>query len=81
VFALTVSIERHYPALCVAAGDTFLGGFAAALAAGRSAPEASGYGQAAAALSVTRRGARPSIPCHGEIVMGIGDAIGTIVEG
>ncbi|WP_411379159.1 ribokinase [Pseudomonas sp. MPB26] len=45
-----------------AAGDTFVGGFAAALANGRSEAEAIRFGQVAAALSVTRAGAQPSIP-------------------
>ncbi|MDQ0741280.1 ribokinase [Pseudomonas sp. W4I3] len=45
-----------------AAGDTFVGGFAAALAAGSSEAEAIRFGQVAAALSVTRAGAQPSIP-------------------
>jgi len=45
-----------------AAGDTFVGGFAAALAAGQSESEAIRFGQLAAALSVTRAGAQPSIP-------------------
>ncbi|WDU63962.1 ribokinase [Pseudomonas poae] len=45
-----------------AAGDTFVGGFAAALATGKSEAEAIRFGQVAAALSVTRAGAQPSIP-------------------
>jgi ribokinase len=45
-----------------AAGDTFVGGFAAALASGQSEAEAIRFGQVAAALSVTRAGAQPSIP-------------------
>ncbi|MGY2292851.1 ribokinase [Pseudomonas sp. SDO528_S397] len=45
-----------------AAGDTFVGGFAAALAGGKREAEAIRFGQAAAALSVTRAGAQPSIP-------------------
>lgn len=45
-----------------AAGDTFVGGFAAALAHGKSEAEAIRFGQVAAALSVTRAGAQPSIP-------------------
>jgi len=45
-----------------AAGDTFVGGFAAALASGKSEAEAIRFGQVAAALSVTRDGAQPSIP-------------------
>lgn len=51
-----------------AAGDTFVGGFAAALAEGRSAAQAILFGQAAAALSVTRAGAQPSIPTLNEVL-------------
>lgn len=64
---------RHYPAPQVvavdttAAGDTFVGGFAAALAQGRSEEHAIQFGQAAAALSVTRAGAQPSIPTTREV--------------
>ncbi|MGI4855417.1 MAG: ribokinase [Janthinobacterium lividum] len=67
----------HYPARRVAAidttaaGDTFIGGFAAALAAGRSVDEAVRFGQAASALSVTRAGAQPSIPHLCEVVSDI----------
>ncbi|SFG93362.1 ribokinase [Pseudomonas sp. NFACC45] len=59
---------QHFPAPQVkavdttAAGDTFVGGFAAALADGKSEAEAIRFGQVAAALSVTRAGAQPSIP-------------------
>ena len=59
---------EHFPAPKVkavdttAAGDTFVGGFAAALAAGKSEADAIRFGQVAAALSVTRAGAQPSIP-------------------
>ena len=45
-----------------AAGDTVVGGFAAALANGQDEAEAIRFGQVAAALSVTRAGAQPSIP-------------------
>ncbi|NWA66814.1 ribokinase [Pseudomonas reactans] len=45
-----------------AAGDTFVGGFAAALANGKDEAEAIRFGQVAAAFSVTRAGAQPSIP-------------------
>lgn len=64
---------EHFPAPTVkavdttAAGDTFVGGFAAALASGKSEAEAIRYGQVAAALSVTRAGAQPSIPTISEV--------------
>lgn len=67
MFANGASFE-HFPAPRVravdttAAGDTFVGGFAAALAGGKSEVDAIRFGQAAAALSVTRSGAQPSIP-------------------
>ena len=50
-----------------AAGDTFVGAFAAALAAGKSEAEAISFGQVAAALSVTRAGAQPSIPTLSDV--------------
>jgi len=45
-----------------AAGDTFIGGFVAALAGGASPAAAIGLGQRAAAIGVTRQGAQTSIP-------------------
>jgi ribokinase len=68
--------SRHFPAPKVksvdttAAGDTFVGGFAAALAAGKTESEAIVFGQAAAGLSVTRAGAQPSIPTLAEVQAG-----------
>ncbi|WP_027803276.1 ribokinase [Paraburkholderia dilworthii] len=50
-----------------AAGDTFIGGFAAQLAQGASVDAAIRFAQRAAALSVTRAGAQPSIPTRGEL--------------
>lgn len=50
-----------------AAGDTFVGALAAALAGGRSEIDAISFGQAAAAISVTRSGAQASIPRLSEI--------------
>ncbi|PHX52358.1 ribokinase, partial [Pseudomonas syringae pv. syringae] len=50
-----------------AAGDTFVGGFAAALSAGHGELQAIRFGQAAAAISVTRAGAQPSIPTFEEV--------------
>lgn len=64
---------EHCPAPVVqaldstAAGDTFVGGFAAALAAGRDEADAIRFAQQAAALSVTRAGAQPSIPTFSEV--------------
>lgn len=64
---------EHFPAPRVqavdttAAGDTFVGGFAAAMAAGKSEAEAIRFGQVAAALSVTRAGAQPSIPTLSDV--------------
>ena len=50
-----------------AAGDTFIGGFVAALAEGRSEADAIAFGQRAAALSVARIGAQTSIPYRREL--------------
>lgn len=64
---------HHYPAPKVAAvdttaaGDTFVGGFAAALLRGEAVEAAVREGQAAAALAVTRAGAQASIPHRHEL--------------
>ncbi|MFP3584379.1 ribokinase [Paraburkholderia sp. SIMBA_055] len=50
-----------------AAGDTFIGGFAAQLAEGVDVDAAIRFAQRAAALSVTRAGAQPSIPTRAEL--------------
>lgn len=52
---------------CVAAGDTFNGAFAVALAEGSSCVDAIAFAQKAAAISVTRPGAQSSIPYRKEI--------------
>jgi ribokinase len=50
-----------------AAGDAFNGGLAVALSRGESLAAAVGYASAAAALSVTRLGAQPSLPTQAEV--------------
>jgi ribokinase len=50
-----------------AAGDTFIGGFAAELARGAAVTDAIAFGQRAAAIAVTREGAQPSIPTRAEV--------------
>ncbi|HEY3966618.1 MAG TPA: ribokinase [Planctomycetaceae bacterium] len=50
-----------------AAGDAFNGALAVALAEGRSLVEAARWANAAAAISVTRLGAQPSLPHRAEI--------------
>ena len=50
-----------------AAGDSFVGAFAAALDAGLSFPEALRRGTAAGSLACTRAGAQTSIPWKAEI--------------
>jgi ribokinase len=50
-----------------AAGDTFNGALAVALAEGRDLPEAIRFANAAGAISVTRLGAQPSAPARTEI--------------
>jgi len=64
---------RHHPGLVVravdttAAGDTFMGALAVALAQGASLDAAVQRGMRAAALCVTRPGAQPSIPTAAEL--------------
>ncbi|CAN7349264.1 ribokinase [Trinickia sp. LjRoot230] len=63
----------HVPAPLVkavdttAAGDTFIGAFAAQLALGAPRELALRFAQRAAAISVTRSGAQPSIPTRAEV--------------
>jgi len=50
-----------------AAGDGFVGALAVALGEGRSLPTAARFASAAAAISVTRVGAQPSLPTRMEV--------------
>ncbi len=73
--ALLVSSDREapWPAIPVvpvdttAAGDVWNGAFATALAEGRSVNDAGTFANAAAAFSVTRRGAQPAMPTRDEL--------------
>lgn len=58
---------RVDPVDTTAAGDTFIGAFAARIAAGSDVRGALRFASAAAALTVTRRGAQSSIPRRAEI--------------
>ena len=66
-------LKLHVPAFPVkavdttAAGDAFNGAFAVGLARGQSPEESARFGAAAAAVSVTRAGAQPSMPTTGEV--------------
>lgn len=51
----------------VAAGDAFVGAFATGIAEGMSLQDAIRLGNAAAAVSVTRRGAQPSLPTRADV--------------
>ncbi len=68
------AVSEHLPAFnagtvveTTGAGDAFNGGFAVALAEGRSPVEAVRFGCATASISVTRAGTAPSMPARSEI--------------
>ena len=67
------TVQIHSPAFAVdaqdttAAGDTFNAALAVALAEGMCTESALRFGNAAAAISVTRRGAQASIPSRSEV--------------
>ena len=73
VAALGEAPPQHFDAPRVkavdttAAGDTFIGGFAAQLARGADVADAIRFAQRAASISVTRAGAQPSIPTRAEV--------------
>jgi ribokinase len=66
-------LRHHLPAYKVravdttAAGDAFNGALAVALMQGKAPVEAAGFAGAVAALSVTRKGAQPSMPTGQEV--------------
>lgn len=55
------------PVDTTAAGDTFVAGFAVALAEGKALPDAVRWGNAAGALATTKLGAQPSLPTRQEL--------------
>jgi len=55
------------PVDTTAAGDAFVGGFAVALAEGRTLSEATRWGNGAGALATTKLGAQPSLPTRQEL--------------
>lgn len=63
-----------------AAGDAFNGAFAVALARGSSPADAAGWASAVAAISVTRRGALPSLPGQEEVVAFLAEQSGVQQE-
>ena len=65
--AFRVPACKVTPVDSTAAGDSFNGAFAVALSEGKSAVDAARFACAAAAISVTRRGAGPSMPHRPEI--------------
>lgn len=66
-------LREHVPSFPVqtvdttAAGDAFNGAFATAMMLGKSASESARFATAAAALSVTRAGAQPSMPSRSKV--------------
>jgi ribokinase len=82
-FASSRDFEGFVPAFAVtavdttAAGDVFNGALAVALAEESGLAEGLRFASAAAAVSVTRRGAPPSAPARGEIVGFLSGAIRT----
>ncbi len=73
VLLLNENGEQRIPAFrvtavdTVAAGDAFVGAFAVALLEGKPAQAAARWASAAAAISVTRKGAQPSLPRRAEV--------------
>lgn len=69
----TKGTKQHYPANkvtpvdTVAAGDTFIGGFATMLSEGKSISEAITFGGKAASITIQRTGAYEAIPFRNEI--------------
>jgi len=74
VYLSSDEIDAHIPSICEGevidtsgAGDAFVGGFSAALAAGQDVLSAVRFGCATAGIAVTRRGTAPAMPEKSEI--------------
>jgi ribokinase len=73
VLVVSADGRRQIPAYLVnavdtvAAGDAFVGAFATGLAEGMDIEQSVQLGNAAAAVSVTRHGAQPSLPTRKEV--------------
>jgi ribokinase len=73
VIAQAGQAKKHLPAFSVnaidttAAGDAFNAAFAVGLVGGQAAEPSAVFASAAAAISVTRAGAQPSMPTHHEV--------------
>jgi ribokinase len=63
----TMPALKVVPVDATAAGDTFCGAYATAIAEGNTVDDAVAFGQTAAALCVTKLGAQPSIPTRDDI--------------
>lgn len=63
----TITAKRVEAVDTTAAGDCFCGALSVALAEGRPLTEALGFANRAAAISVTRKGAQPSLPYRKEV--------------
>lgn len=63
------------PVDTTAAGDAFVGGFAVALAEGKSVTEAIRWGNAAGALATTKLGAQPSLPMRQDVEIMLGGQV------
>lgn len=62
-----IAARKVVPLDTTAAGDSFIGGFAAGYAEERDVRKAIGLATAAAAITVTRRGAQSSLPARDEV--------------
>jgi ribokinase len=77
---ITVEAFRVDAVDSTAAGDVFNGAFSVGLSEGMPVADALRFANAAAAISVTRRGAQPSVPVRAEVDAMLGAALSTRQE-